>query len=600
VPGRAGLPGKAAFAPAAAAAVRRQKVRQWAALALLAVGGLAGLFVLLQDGHGQAPQQQSRLFRGWGRPDVAVVLSGEMRGYLQPCGCSWPQLGGLSRRYNFIEGLRRRGWTVACAEVGDVAERSGPQRLLKYETAMKALRLMDYTAVSVGQFEMALPLFEALSHYALNNPRPRVLAANLVNPVFKDMVGTWEVVSKPGAPRVGVTAIIGPSVASPVNDPDVKLAPQTSQVVRQVLGQLQVQKTDLVVLLYQGSLKEARLCAKCAADCRAQNPNLPRVDVVQCLCEEDEPPGVPDRVGHTLIVRVGHKGRFVGVVGAFHTDQPGQPYDLRYQLVPIGPDYDTPEGKEAGNPVMGLMEDYAEAVKKGNFLTQYPRSLHPVQLSFPNARYVGSGRCSGCHTEAYHIWEKTWVDAKGKKIGHSHAYESLEEARNPRLRQYDGECVVCHVVGFAYKTGFTDEVTTARLKNVGCESCHGPCSEHVKDTHNAKIHALINPWKAERNVGVPEARRRLRINDFCQTCHNIDNDVHWDFEKSWPKIIHVMPRKGAAQAPAAPQAQAPAVPHAADPAVSQPPAAEVNPTQPPAAAPPPRSLRLFRRGPGSQ
>src|SRR5438876_9759401 len=35
-----------------------------------------------------------RLFNGWPKPDLALVLSGQMYGYLQPCGCSRPQLGG--------------------------------------------------------------------------------------------------------------------------------------------------------------------------------------------------------------------------------------------------------------------------------------------------------------------------------------------------------------------------------------------------------------------------------------------------------------------------------------------------------------------------
>src|SRR5882724_6944156 len=41
------------------------------------------------------------LFRDWPanrKPDVVLVLSGQEHGYLQPCGCSKPQLGGLVRR----------------------------------------------------------------------------------------------------------------------------------------------------------------------------------------------------------------------------------------------------------------------------------------------------------------------------------------------------------------------------------------------------------------------------------------------------------------------------------------------------------------------
>src|SRR5438046_2464329 len=61
------------------------------------------------------------LFEKWptGRkPDLVLVLSGQMYGYLQKCGCSNPQRGGLERRYNFIESLRARGWEVIGLDVG--------------------------------------------------------------------------------------------------------------------------------------------------------------------------------------------------------------------------------------------------------------------------------------------------------------------------------------------------------------------------------------------------------------------------------------------------------------------------------------------------
>src|SRR5262245_51192039 len=36
------------------------------------------------------------LLEGWPAPAVALLLSGEMHGYIEPCGCSLHQLGGLS------------------------------------------------------------------------------------------------------------------------------------------------------------------------------------------------------------------------------------------------------------------------------------------------------------------------------------------------------------------------------------------------------------------------------------------------------------------------------------------------------------------------
>src|SRR4051812_13682064 len=42
-------------------------------------------------------------YRKWETPKVALIVSGQMHGYIGPCGCSEPQQGGLVRRYNFIQ-----------------------------------------------------------------------------------------------------------------------------------------------------------------------------------------------------------------------------------------------------------------------------------------------------------------------------------------------------------------------------------------------------------------------------------------------------------------------------------------------------------------
>src|SRR5438876_994722 len=46
------------------------------------------------------------LFKDWNKPSVVILLSGETHGYLQPCGCSDPQYGGLTRRYNLVEMMK--------------------------------------------------------------------------------------------------------------------------------------------------------------------------------------------------------------------------------------------------------------------------------------------------------------------------------------------------------------------------------------------------------------------------------------------------------------------------------------------------------------
>jgi hypothetical protein len=79
--------------------------------------------------------------------------------------------------------------------------------------------------------------------------------------------------------------------------------------------------------------------------------------------------------------------------------------------------------------------------------------------------YEGSKSCKQCHEYEYKIWSKK---------AHAQAYKSLVEVGS----QYDPECVVCHVVGMDYEGGYVSEAKTSHLKDVGCENCHGPGSEH--------------------------------------------------------------------------------------------------------------------------
>ncbi len=42
-----------------------------------------------------------------GKPAAIAIVSGEMNGYIEPCGCSDDQEGGLIRRYDLVERLRK-------------------------------------------------------------------------------------------------------------------------------------------------------------------------------------------------------------------------------------------------------------------------------------------------------------------------------------------------------------------------------------------------------------------------------------------------------------------------------------------------------------
>jgi 2',3'-cyclic-nucleotide 2'-phosphodiesterase (5'-nucleotidase family) len=487
----------------------------------------------------------------WSKPELAIVLSGEMHGYLLPCGCSKPQIGGLERRYNFIQGLKEKGWPILAVDLGDIAQAQADvpsgrleniQGLLKYITAMKALKTMNYAAIGIGARERALTTGDSqglcvpLDNWALNERRPRILSANLQDRGEKerwmDMVGSWQFVTLNGSRlKVSVTGLVGKSERESDKvrgEKDVRWSNDNAAVLEAVLKEQENKKIDMRVLLYQGTVKEAEELLK----------RFPQFHLV--LCKSDDPlaPEKPKRVGNSLIVTVGEKGKDIGVIGVFQQDKPDT-YEMRYQLVEMDPSLATPEGQEKNNPILKLLEDYTKemADHPQQYLLRYKQVRHPMQIQFDTPKstvdYVGSRECKRCHASAY----ETWANSK-----HAHGYETLVKAINPGNRQYDAECVVCHVTGFGYKTGFTSEKAEnfALLDNVGCESCHGPGSAHIDNTNDLKIRAAMNPWKL-KPAGKP---RDLDISLLCVKCHDLENDVNWNFAKRWPEIDHPSPKKG--------------------------------------------------------
>ncbi len=334
------------------------------------------------------------------------------------------------RRFNLIQGLKDRGWKVVALDLGDIAQRHGPQSLpnvqglIKYRYSMMALKAMDYSAVGLGENEIGLPLFHTLGEYALQYPRPRVLAANLINKNdefpgdTKDyadhkpsLVGDWQIEAKGGL-KVGIIGLVGPSVARQTHNQSVKFADNNS-ILPAVLKDLNTNgKPDMRVLLYQGTMDEGKACAQ----------KYPDFQVILCLSEEDEPSAEPKRVGNTFVIGVGHKGKYVGVVGVNRPAKADQPFDLRYQLMALDPEFETPANQVQNHPVMKLMEEYTKELKKEQYLQRFVLGNHPLQVAYPGSAYVGSEACQKCHNNEHAIW---------KASPHAHAYKQLVNAKNP-------------------------------------------------------------------------------------------------------------------------------------------------------------------------
>ncbi len=143
-------------------------------------------------------------------------------------------------------------------------------------------------------------------------------------------------------------------------------------------------------------------------------------------------------------------------------------------------------------------DDYLEQVKEKKLLDLVIKKSSPMG-------FIGSETCSMCHTLEYEKWNESL---------HAHAFDTLVKVK----RQYDPDCVSCHVVGYEFEEGFRNLEESDYLIHVGCESCHGPGANHFS-----------NP---SASYGKTQGAQS------CAACHHPDHSPDFDYPSYREKIKH--------------------------------------------------------------
>ena len=117
--------------------------------------------------------------------------------------------------------------------------------------------------------------------------------------------------------------------------------------------------------------------------------------------------------------------------------------------------------------------------------------------------YVGSEACGDCHEAEY----ERYTDHSKK----AHSYASVSVMRKGLTEAEYKQCLHCHATGYGQPGGFVSEVETPELRNLGCESCHGPGSDHIDSGDPDDI------------IG------DLSVAD-CERCHNSERVANFKFK----------------------------------------------------------------------
>ncbi|MBM4021028.1 MAG: hypothetical protein FJ284_02080 [Planctomycetes bacterium] len=459
-------------------------------------------------------ERNGPLFVDWPKPKVVLAITGELDGYIEPCGCTGKenQKGGLSRRQNFLKAMQAAGWPVVAVDLGGQVKRFGKQTEAKFQSIVDGLRGMRYAAVGFGPADLRLPSEELVAAVAPIGDQPTpYLSANVgllgldanITPRFR--------VVEAGGLKIGITTVLGDEEAAKIRNDDIEVVPAEKALVP-VAAELAKVGCDHQLLLAWAKPEEAKALAA----------KFRQFDIVAAAGGADEPPReLPVLPGGAQLVELGHKGMFAVVIGFF--DDGSTP--VRSQRVPL----DARWGE--ADDMIALLATYQQKLE-----TLGLDGLGLVPIRHPSGRrFAGSAACQECHAEAYEVWAGS---------GHAKALTTLSDAR-PR-RDADPECLSCHVVGWApqrfepFEGGFTGMVKTPHLAHQGCENCHGPAAAHTAvergDVRATEVERDRLRAEVAISLDTPEAKEKVVNN--CLECHDLDNSPQFDFDEYWPSVTH--------------------------------------------------------------
>jgi hypothetical protein len=357
---------------------------------------------------------------------LTVFLTGNELGALKPCGCSGGQLGGFDRRSAVFNSVPRERRLIV--DTGSFVEGDSEQDLIKFDIIIQAFSRLKYDLVSLAEKDIEI----------------------VQNLGLLDSIGSvFNVISSRGPADVNVPvkftrkfSLKNKTVAVTVVAFDVKSG-QIERISELFTAHPNLQTVNILIL------------NRCDAGIIGSIAERGIVDCLVCPSESDEAMVISDPNERTLVVSVGRYGKYVGKL-QIRAGEAGDKLNLGFFPVPVTEDL-LPD-----KFLVELYKEYQQLVKEANLLERQSRFVLPSGLE-----YTGSESCKPCHEYEYEKWSSK---------AHAHAYATLERDGSA----FDPECVVCHVVGMEYVSGFVSGQKTSHLKNVGCENCHGPGSKHIE------------------------------------------------------------------------------------------------------------------------
>ena len=485
------------------------------------------LVVFLAAGCKRPPPPEPNANAASAQPSVRLYVLSDVAAALEPCGCSKDQLGGLDHLASFVRAQKQNAPNALMLGAGPLlyidptldAARASQDRW-KAEAIADGLRTLGLVAWAPGYNDWAGGT-KSLGDVATKSGA--VMLASGLGGAIDGLPIRSSLLSDVGGVKVGIVGVSTPRDGAG-KAPEGLALPDASGLVPLV-------KAEIDALKKAG----ARLLVVTAATQRGAALRLadaiPELDVLVIGKElgrghgnTAQPP--PERIGSTLIVETANHLQTVAVVDVYlRGDAPevtladaggiadaarmaelgrrirelelrinnwesGGKVDaadlaarkadlakLRAERGAVPPAPPPPTGsyfRYAVHEVRdGMGKDDAVATRMVSLYKQINehnkaalKDLVAPKPGKDEASFVGVEECTTCHDEERKVWDGT---------AHAHAYKTLVDG----FKEYNLECVGCHVTGYG-KAGGSTVTHNDTLQNVQCEECHGPGSRHVK------------------------------------------------------------------------------------------------------------------------
>ncbi|MCA9141011.1 MAG: hypothetical protein KDB00_29770 [Planctomycetales bacterium] len=436
-------------------------------LAAVAVGGVC-LSMTVACKHRVAETKSSAT-------PLIIIASCDTAGWIEPCGCSSGQSGGLSRRATLAHELSE-GHPATLVSVGGAASGSRAYDLEKLRSILMGESLMGYAAHNLGWSELAIPA-ESLRRVAGGVP---LLSTNVKNdsPAF-NVVHPF-IVSQQGDYRILVLGVVGggdPERGYRIEDPETAILNVLSKVDEQ-----EITYDAVVVLAYLERESLMELASR-----------LPEVDVF--IGGPGAQSIAPTQVGSTLVTGVNNKGKFLARVTG---NREGSNQIFTADLHEVTDRWAQDDVQQQN------LVAFRDRLRDLDLAADQTSFVAVTHVSSSDDRFVGIDACRSCHNHDDDAWRMS---------AHSHAWQTLEQ----KTAEVDAACQRCHTTGFGKSGGFNRRSDSTDRVDVGCESCHGPSSRHVDDP------SVSTPWQAD---------------ETCISCHDHENSPSFQYDSYWSKIVH--------------------------------------------------------------